>query len=130
MTDDLNTLLDNIEQLEDDQFPWTDAARWSPGDDLDEACGYGDLDESDELSCIPWDVPGRVITLSARLGDGRAASWSMLTGWSGDPCVVRAAQAVAELYTELGEMCAAARGLIGVAVDGWVCESCWVAARL
>jgi len=117
----------------DDQFPWTDAARWSRGDeygDLDEGCGYGDLDESDELSCIPWDVPGRVITLTAHLGDGRSASWSMLTGWSGDPCVVRAAQSVAELYSELGEMCAAARGLIGAAVDGSVNESCWMAARL
>jgi len=103
----------------DDPYPWTDAARWSPGD-LDEGCGYGDLDESDELSCIPWDIPGRVIVLSARLGDGRGASWSMLTGWSGDECVVRAARAVAELYAEMGEMCAAARGLIGAAVDGWV----------
>lgn len=113
-----------------DQFPWDDAARWSPGDEhgeLDEGCGYG---EPDELSCIPWDVPGRVITLSARLGDGRAARWSMLSGWSGDPSVVRAAQAVAGLYSELGEMCAAARGLIGAAVDGWVSEPCWVAARL
>lgn len=54
----------------------------------------------------------------------------MLTGWSGDPCVVRAAQAVAALYSELGEMCAAARGLIGVAVDGWVSEAVWAAARL
>lgn len=60
----------------DDQFPWTDAARWSPGD-LDEGCGYGEPD--DELSCIPWDVPGRVIVLSAHLGDGRTARWSMLT---------------------------------------------------
>lgn len=127
MTDDLNTLLDNIEQLEDDQFPWTDAARWSPGD-LDEGCGYGEPD--DELSCIPWDVPGRVIVLSAHLGDGRGAQWSMLTGWSGDECVVRAAQAVAALYSELGEMTAAARGLIGAAVDGWVSEPTWIAARL
>ncbi|MGV0655472.1 hypothetical protein ABQE48_16550 [Mycolicibacterium thermoresistibile] len=71
-----------------------------------------------------------MIVLTARLGDGRTASWSMLTGWSGDRQVVRAAQAVAELYTELGEMCAAARGLIGAAVDGSVNEPCWVAARL
>ncbi|MGV0581907.1 hypothetical protein ABQF17_22230 [Mycolicibacterium elephantis] len=60
MTDDLNTLLDSIDALEaDDQFPWTDAARWSPGDehgDLDGGCGYG---EPDELACIPWDIPGR-----------------------------------------------------------------------
>jgi len=75
-------------------------------------------------------VPGRVITLTARLGDGRGASWSMLSGWSGDECVVRAAQAVAGLYTELGEMCAAARGLIGAAVDGWVSEPTWIAAKL
>lgn len=54
----------------------------------------------------------------------------MLTGWSGDECVVRAAQAVAELYAEMGEMCAAARGLIGAAVDGWVSEPTWIAARL
>lgn len=130
---DLDSLLDTIDHLdnEPDPFPWTDAARWSPGDehgDLDEGCGYGEPD--DELSCIPWDIPGRVIVLSARLGDGRTARWSMLTGWSGDPCVVRAAQAVAELYAEMGETTAAARGLIGAAVDGWVSEPCWVAARL
>ncbi|SRX94506.1 hypothetical protein MSP7336_02760 [Mycobacterium shimoidei] len=132
MTDPLDALLDTIDALEADRgadsdarsagdpFPWTDAAWWSPGD------GHGDLDEP----LIPWDVPGRVITLTAHLGDGRAARWSMLTGWSGDECVVRAAQAVADLYSELGEMCAAARGLIGVAVDGWVSEPTWIAARL
>ena len=114
-----------------DPYPWTDAARWSPGDglgDLDEGCGYGEPDYDPVV--IPWDVTGRVITLTARLGDGRTARWSMLTGWSGDPCVVRAARAVAELYSGLGEMCAAARGLIGVSVDGHVDESCWIAARV
>ncbi|ANO12760.1 hypothetical protein [Mycobacteroides abscessus] len=129
MTDDLNTLLDNIDALEADDrgadsdapYPWTDAATWRAD---------GGHQEPDDEPIIPWDIPGRVIMLTAHLGDGRAASWSMLTGWSGDPCVVRAAQAVAALYSELGEMCAAARGLIGVAVDGWVSEAVWAAARL
>lgn len=91
--------------------------------------GHQEPDDDDPV-VIPWDIPGRVITLTARLGDGRAASWSMLTGWSGDRQVVRAAQAVAALYSELGEMTAAARGLIGAAVDGWVSEPTWIAARL
>ncbi|MGV0581908.1 hypothetical protein ABQF17_22235 [Mycolicibacterium elephantis] len=74
--------------------------------------------------------PRKVITLSVHLGDERTAQWSMLTGWSGDEGVVRAAQAVADLYMELGEMTPAARGLIGAAVDGWVSEPTWIAARL
>lgn len=107
-----------------DTYPWTDAAVWTADG------GHQEPDDDDDPVVIPWDVPGRVITLSARLGDGRGASWSMLTGWSGDRQVVRAAQAVAELYAELGEMTAAARGLIGAAVDGWVSELTWIAARL
>lgn len=105
----------------DDPYPWTDAAVWTAD---------GGHQEPDDEPIIPWDVPGRVITLSARLGDGRTASWSMLSGWSGDECVVNAAQAVAALYSELGETTAAARGLIGAAVDGWVSEPTWIAARL
>lgn len=91
---DLDALLDTIDALEldtdeVDTFPWCDAAVWSPGDeygDLDEGCGYG---EPGELACNPWEVPGRVIVLSARLGDGRGARWSMLSGWSGDECAPR-----------------------------------------
>lgn len=124
MTDDTtDRIITEIDALEAEQFPWTDAAVWTADG------GHQEPDDDDPV-VIPWDVPGRVIVLSAHLGDGRAASWSMLTGWSGDECVVRAAQAVAGLYSELGEMCAAARGLIGAAVDGSVNEPCWVAARL
>lgn len=125
MTDDTtDRIITEIDALEaDDPYPWTDAAVWT-------ADGSHQEPDADAPVVIPWDMPGRVITLSARLGDGRAASWSMLTGWSGDPRVVRAAQAVAGLYSEMGEMTAAARGLIGVSVDGWVSEPCWVAARL
>ncbi|KWX56878.1 hypothetical protein [Mycobacterium sp. NAZ190054] len=108
---------------EPDTFPWTDAAAWT-------ASGEHQEPDDDDPVVIPWDVPGRVITLSARLGDGRTAEWSMLSGWSGDPDVVNAAQAVAALYSELGEMTAAARGLLGVSVDGSVNEPTWIAAGL
>lgn len=124
MTDDRGANSDEVgARSADDQFPWTDAAVWTADG------GHQEPDDDDPV-VIPWDIPGRVITLTARLGDGRAASWSMLTGWSGDRQVVRAAQAVAALYSELGEMTAAARGLIGAAVDGWVSEPTWIAARL
>lgn len=60
MTDDIDALLEAIDHLDSgDPFPWTDAARWSPGDphgDLHEGCvccGYG---EPDEDPVIPWDV--------------------------------------------------------------------------
>lgn len=119
MTDDLDSLLDTITELEDEEddgFPWVDAATWTAD---------GSHQEPDSI-----DVPGCTFIFTARLGDGRTARWSMATGWSGDPEVVNAAWAVAGLYQEMGEVCAAARGLIGVSVDGVVDEACWVAARL
>lgn len=124
--DDHPTMTDDRGADSDDPYPWTDAAVWR----ADGGASEDHMLQPEPEPYIPWDVPGRVITLTARLGDGRGAQWSMLTGWSGDPCVVRAAQAVAALYSEMGEMCAAARGLIGVAVDGHVDEKTWIAARL
>ena len=117
MADSLDNLLDTITELEaePDDFPWADSWSWSP---------------NAEPEPEGIDVPGRTFIFTARLGDGRGARWSMPSGWSGDPGVVRAAQCVAELYAELGEMCAAARGLIGVSVDGVVSEPTWIAARL
>ncbi|MGV0655475.1 hypothetical protein ABQE48_16565 [Mycolicibacterium thermoresistibile] len=67
--------------MAEDDFPWADAARWSPGDE------HGDLD---------WEVTGCIpdaFTLTARLGDEREARWSEDGGWGGDPEVVNAAQA-------------------------------------
>ncbi|MCP2628099.1 hypothetical protein NLB33_35195 [Mycolicibacterium smegmatis] len=105
----------------DDTYPWTDAAVWTAD---------GSHQDPDDDDLILFTVPARPVVLTARLGDGRVARWSETGGWEGDPCVVAAARAVAALYAGMGEMCAAARGLIGVAVDGWVNETCWAAAGL
>lgn len=105
----------------DDGYPWTDAARWSAD---------GSHQDPDDDDLLLFDIPDRPVVLTARLGDGREASWSEDCGWSGDAEVVAAARAVGALYAGMGEMCAAARGLIGVAVDGWVNETCWAAAGL
>lgn len=102
-----------------EDFPWTDAAVWTAD---------GSHQDPDDL--ILFDIPARPVVLTARLGDGREARWSETGGWGGDPEVVHAAQAVGALYAGMGEMCAAARGLFGVSVDGWVNEACWAAARL
>lgn len=104
---------------EDDPFPWTDAARWS-----------ADGSHQDDDDLLLFDIPARPVVLTARLGDGREARWSEADGWEGDPEVVAAARAVADLYAGMGERCSAARGLIGAAVDGWVNEPTWIAARL
>ncbi|WJR35278.1 hypothetical protein P3F83_07870 [Mycobacteroides immunogenum] len=68
--------------------------------------------------------------LTARLADGRQATWASAHGWSGDADLVHAAKAVAALYPDQPEATAAARGLMGACVDGWVPERVWMAARL
>lgn len=105
---------------EDDPYPWADAATWT--------ADGSHQDPDDDL--LLFDIPARPVVLTARLGDGRVARWSETGGWEGDPCVVAAARAVAGLYAHLGEMCAAARGLFGVSVDGAVNEAVWAAAGL
>ncbi len=101
------------------EFPWTDAATWT-----------ADGSHQDDDDLLLFDIPARPVVLTARLGDGREARWSEDGGWGGDPEVVAAARAVADLYAGMGEAVAAARGLFGVSVDGWVNEACWAAARL
>lgn len=120
MTDRLDSLLADIDQLEtdDDQFPWCDAASWSADADLD-----------DDLTLVPVTTSFTTV-LTARLGDGRTASWSDTEGWTGDAAMIAAARAVAALFPDHPEITRAARGLMGAAVDGWACEACWLAARL
>lgn len=131
---DLDDLLDTIDALEaeePDDFPWTDSWSWSPNPNPEDDFDDFDDDFDGDYDCIPpADNPPVDLVLTARLADGRCARWSAAEGWTGDECVIAAAQGVAAVYAHMGEMTAAASGLIGVSVDGRVCESTWLAARL
>lgn len=134
MSDPLKTLLDDIDALEDeddDTFGWHDAMRWSPDPPpawlIDDYAVEPEPVTSNQQRSVER---LSVISLTVTLDNGRAVSWSLVEGWTGDAELITAAQAVAGLYTHLPTMTAVARGLIGVAADGRANAATWLAARL
>lgn len=137
MTDSLDELLADIDALEDaddeDTYPWYDAWTWTAEPEPWMRDYVPELDLPPvPIAPAPRLMPRSVLgaTLRVVLADGRAVSWSVVEGWDGDEALVAAAKAVAGLHSGLDATTAVARGLVAIAVDGWIDPLVWIAARL
>ncbi len=135
---ELAELLDDIDALEnedEDTFPWHDAWTWTaePEPWVQDYAAAPELDiPPDPVTSNAQRALDRVagLPLTVTLADGRAASWSVIEGWSGDGGLIAAAQAVAGLHPQLPAMTAVARGMVGIVGDGRANSVVWLAARL
>lgn len=149
----LTELLDDIDALEDDEYdpadeddyPWYDAWSWTADPQggreavepaqpawVVEAPSYDAPEYAAPLAPAPRIAPRDLldVTLSVTVADGRTVEWSAAEGWNGDTALVDAAKVIAVLHGNLTATTAVARGLVAVAVDGYVDPLVWIAARL
>lgn len=144
----LTDLIADIDALEDDEYdpadeeryPWHDAWTWTVDpqggrEAVEPAPPPWVVDTSEytaPLAPAPRIAPRDLldVTLSVTVADGRTVEWSVAEGWNGDTALVDAAKAIAALHGNLTATTAVARGLVAVAVDGYIDPVVWLAAGL
>ncbi|MCB1258217.1 MAG: hypothetical protein KDB26_13990 [Microthrixaceae bacterium] len=151
----MDDIIDAIDAALDevDDFPWNDAARWSPTPSEDIAAGTDDppwlvpiepleYDNPDVGSArsqppgcdIPDPAPGQLIILRAELSDMRECRYVYAAGddpmsgtWSGDERMIDAAHVLMRLDPQRDKLHGIASAIAALAWHGHVSDAVWLA---